>query len=251
MQPFGGRRWLIVFAADPAVLSGTQRRLPILAALAGTVISVLLSALGYALSSSRVRAVRLAERITHTLRESEIARAEAQRIAHLGDWRVSPDGRMVLLSNEMVRLLGWRSAAPTPALMSLIDPADRAKLAARANRTLRTGAPFQFECRYRSSRGRRGWLHLIGHAYGAPDQRALRGTALEITQRKSAERAQQQEHAITLQLATATGELMAREFGTTLGTEAKPAYCAITPGMEAKPVYCAVPSTRIAHQLIR
>lgn len=207
VQPFGGRRWLIVFAADPAVLSGTQRRLPILAALAGTVISILLSALGYALSSSRVRAVRLAERITHTLRESEIARAEAQRIAHLGDWRISPDGKMVLLSNEMVRLLGWRSAAPTPAaLMSLIDPADRAKLAACANRTLRTGAPFQFECRYRSSRGRRGWLHLIGHAYGAPDQRALRGTALEITQRKSAERAQQQEHAITLQLATATSE---------------------------------------------
>ncbi|SDH39310.1 PAS domain S-box-containing protein/diguanylate cyclase (GGDEF) domain-containing protein [Paraburkholderia phenazinium] len=207
VQLFGGRRWLIVFAADPAVLSGTQRRLPIFAAIAGTVISVLLSSLGYALSSSRVRAVRLAERITHTLRASEIARAEAQRIAHLGDWQISPDGKMVLLSNEMIRLLGWRRGAPTPAaLMNLIDPADRAKLAACANRTLRTGAPFQIECRYRSSRGRRGWLHLIGHAYGSPDQRALRGTALEITQRKSAERAQQQEHAITLQLATATSE---------------------------------------------
>lgn len=207
VQPFGGRRWLIVFAADPATLSGSQRHLPVLAAVTGTLISVLLGALGYALSSSRVRAVRLAERITHTLRESEIARAEAQRIAHLGDWRVSPDGGVVLLSNEMARLLGWRHGTPTlKALMGVIEPEDRAALVAQAKKTLRAGTPFQLECRYRSTRGRRGWLHLIGHAYGAPEQRALRGTAMEITQRKSAERAQQQEHAVTLQLATATSE---------------------------------------------
>lgn len=53
-------------------------------------------------------------------------------------------------------------------------------------------------------------------------------------------------------LAAATGELMAQEFGTaskadepaycaiTPGLEAKPAYCAITPGAEAKPAYCAI-----------
>jgi diguanylate cyclase (GGDEF)-like protein len=207
VQPFGGRRWLIVFAADPATLSGSQRRLPVFVGVAGTVISVLLGGLGYALSSSRVRALRLAERITHTLRESEIACAEAQRIAHLGDWRVSPDGVTVLLSKEMARLLGWRSGTPTvTALIGVIEPADRAALVAHAKKTLRTGAPFQLECRYRSTRGRRGWLHLIGRAYGPPDQRALRGTALEITQRKSAERVRQQEHAITSQLATATSE---------------------------------------------
>lgn len=207
VQPFGGRRWLIVFAADPAALSGSQRRLPVFAAVTGTLISVLLGGLGYALSNSRVRAVRLAERITHTLRESEIARAEAQRIAHLGDWRVSPDGELVLLSNEMARLIGSRDGTlPLAALMDVIEPMDRAALVAHGNRTLRTGTPFQLECRYRSTRGRRGWLHLIGHAYGPPEERALRGTALEITQRKSAERAQQQEHAITLQLATATSE---------------------------------------------
>jgi diguanylate cyclase (GGDEF)-like protein len=207
LQPFGGRRWLIVFTADPAALSGAQRHLPLFAVGAGTVISLLLSALGYALSSSRVRAVVLAERITHTLRESEIARAEAQRISHLGDWRLRPGGEAVLLSSEMARLIGWRAGTPTlKELVRMIEPADRAMLAAHARKTLRTSTPFQLECRYRSRRGRRGWLHLIGHAYGPPQQRALRGTALEITQRKSVERAQQQEHAITLQLATATSE---------------------------------------------
>lgn len=41
-----------------------------------------------------------------------------------------------------------------------------------------------------------------------------------------------------IELAAATGELMAREFGTAAAE--KPAYCAITPGVEAKPAYCAV-----------
>jgi hypothetical protein len=70
------------------------------------------------------------------------------------------------------------------------------------------------------------------------------------------------------ELATATGELMAREFGTasadsgvycaisvgaepaycaiTLGAGAEPVYCAITLGVEAEPAYCAVTSTRMA-----
>jgi diguanylate cyclase (GGDEF)-like protein len=207
VQPFGGRRWLIAFAADPTVLGGTQRYLPQLAALAGTLISALMAGLAWALSTSRVRAVALARRITYTLRESERARAEAQRIAHLGDWQVSADGRTVQLSNEMARLTGWPGGASTPdALMTTLQPPERAKLVALAKRTLRTGTPFQFECRYRSRRGRRGWLHLIGHAYGPPEARALRGTALEVTERRLAMRAQQLEHAFTLQLATATSE---------------------------------------------
>ena len=47
-----------------------------------------------------------------------------------------------------------------------------------------------------------------------------------------------------IELAAATGELMAREFGTAAAE--KPAYCAITPGAEAKPAYCAITPTRTA-----
>ncbi len=72
---------------------------------------------------------------------------------------------------------------------------------------LKDRLPFEFECPYRSRRGRRGWLHLIGHAHGAQDGAVLRGTAQNISQRKSAEQAQAQEHQITLHLATATSEI--------------------------------------------
>ncbi|MGV2287915.1 EAL domain-containing protein [Trinickia sp. YCB016] len=208
VQSFGGRRWLIVFDADPMALSGPQRFLPGLAFLVGAIITMLLSGLAYALSTSRVRAVKLANQITHTLRESEKARAEAQRIAHLGDWRVDLDRRVIHLSNEMARLIGWHSGKPTlTALMRAIEPADRLALIERVKHTLQTRAAFEFECRYRSKRGRRGWLRMIGYAYGSNDQRMLRGTALEITKQKSAERVRELEHAITLQLATATNEV--------------------------------------------
>ncbi|HLX01060.1 MAG TPA: CHASE domain-containing protein, partial [Trinickia sp.] len=208
VQSFGGRRWLIVFDADPMALSGPQRYLPGLAFLVGAIITMLLSGLAYALSTSRVRAVKLANQITHTLRESEMARAEAQRIAHLGDWRVDLDRRVIHLSNEMARLIGWRRGKPTlTALMRAIEPADRLALIERVKHTLQSRAAFEFECRYRSKRGRRGWLRMIGYAYGSNDQRMLRGTALEITKQKSAERVRELEHAITLQLATATNEV--------------------------------------------
>jgi diguanylate cyclase (GGDEF)-like protein len=71
---------------------------------------------------------------------------------------------------------------------------------------MRTRDAFEIECRYRSRRGRRGWLRVIGHAYGAADARTLRGTALEITKQKSIERARDLEHAFTLYLATAGNE---------------------------------------------
>jgi diguanylate cyclase (GGDEF)-like protein len=206
-QPFAGRRWVIDFSADPAALSGTQRVLPDLALASGLLISALLAGLAYALSSSRSRAVKLADKITYDLRESEAARAEAQRIAHLGDWRVNLDESEAHLSKEMARLLGTReSAHALKAVLRAVDAPDRRMVLDQAKTTLTTRRAFEIECRYRSAHGRRGWLRVIGHAYGAPGSRTLRGTALEITKQKSIERARDLEHAFTLYLATAGNE---------------------------------------------
>ena len=207
VQPFAGRRWVVDFSADMAALSGTQHVLPDMALLSGLVISALLAGLAYALSTSRARAVKLADKITYDLRESEAARAEAQRIAHLGDWRVSIDAGDADLSKELARLLGSRQ--PTHRIKTLlraIEAPDRRMLLEQARLTLTTRRAFELECRYRSRLGRRGWLRVIGHAYGVPGARTLRGTALEITKQKSIERARELEHAFTLYLATAGNE---------------------------------------------
>lgn len=206
-QAFAGRRWLIVFSADRATLMGAQHFLPDTALVSGLLISALLAALAYALSSARTRALMLADEITFDLRESERARAEAQRIAHLGDWRVAIDTGGTQLSDEMTRLIGWRGIPPTlRRLVRAVDRADRRALFAQVKRGFETNAPFEVECRYRSRRGRRGWMRIIAHASGAPGGRVMRGTALEITKQKSVELVRELEHAFTLQLAAATNE---------------------------------------------
>lgn len=206
-QPFVGRRWVIAFSANPAALSGTQRVLPDVVFVAGVMISVLLAGLAYALSSSRSRAVDLAEQMTFDLRESEAARAEAQRIAHLGDWRVSLGSGSVQMSKEMSRLLGsHQPALSLRALLRAIDSRDRGALLREAMRAMTMHDAFELECRYRSRRGRHGWLRVIGHGFGTSYDRALRGTVLEITKQKSIERARDLEHAFTLYLATAGNE---------------------------------------------
>ena len=203
---FAGRRWLIVFSADVPTLIGPQRFLPVLALISGLVISILLSVLAYSLSSARARALKLADAITADLRESEAARAEAQHIARLGDWRMNFDEHTLHLSKEMARLIGCHGRPTLGAFVRAIEPADRDELLARLRNTLATRGPFELECRYRSSRGRRGWLRMIGRACGPAGARQLRGTAHEITRQKSIDRVRELEHAFTLQLATATSE---------------------------------------------
>ena len=203
---FAGRRWRIVFAADVPALTGPQRFLPVLALVSGLVISALLSVLAYSLSSGRARAIKLADAITADLRESEAARAEAQHIARLGDWCINFDDHTVHLSKEMARLIGCRGRPTLGGFLRAIDPADRDALVTRFRKALAAREPFELECRYRSSRGRRGWLRVIGRACGPAGARQLRGTAHEITKQKSIDLARELEHAFTLQLATATNE---------------------------------------------
>ncbi len=124
VRDFGGRRWVIAFAADAKAISGPQRYLPALVVISGVIISVLLSWLAYALSSSRARAVAVAEQMTYNLRESQAALAEAQQIARLGDWRIDLEKDSAHFSREMARLLGWRGDNPTPeTLFEAIDAA--------------------------------------------------------------------------------------------------------------------------------
>jgi diguanylate cyclase (GGDEF)-like protein len=203
---FAGRRWVIVVSADAPALIGSQRFMPQLALVSGLVISILLSVLAHALSSARARAVKLAEAITADLRESEAAREKAQHIARLGDWRVDFDDHTTHLSKEMARLIGCHGKPTLVGFVRAIEPADRHALLARLRNTLETREPFEFECRYRSPRGRRGWLRMIGRACGPAGTRQLRGTAHEITRQKSIDRVRELEHAFTLQLATATNE---------------------------------------------
>ncbi|MCW3004142.1 MAG: hypothetical protein JWQ20_3440 [Conexibacter sp.] len=66
-----GRRWAISFTRPSSTLSPGERLVPWVVAIAGILVSLLAAALLGALSSSRARAVRLAEQMTGELRERE------------------------------------------------------------------------------------------------------------------------------------------------------------------------------------
>lgn len=204
-HPFGGRRWLIVFTADARAISGPQRYLGSLVLGAGLVITLLLTGLAYALSSSRSRALAVADRMTQSLRDSRAALAQAQRIARVGNWQIDFDHDTAGFSGEMARLLGVPAATRAPAaLLDAIDPACRDVLVQRMEAALAERGSFELECPYRSARGRKGWLHILGRAHGSAASRTLQGTAQDVTQRKSAEHARAHEHRIALLLSTAS-----------------------------------------------
>jgi hypothetical protein len=80
--------------------------------------------------------------------------------------------------------------------------------------------------------------HILDTQRYAPDCERIFGYVLHHNPYVGIDGAE--DEARLFELAGATSELMAREFGTALGVEAKAAYCAITPGAEAKPAYCAI-----------
>lgn len=202
--PFGGRRWVIDYRAEAQALKGSDRYIPDFVLGSGLAIGGLLSLLTYALANSRARAIVLANQMTHSLRESEVALAEAQRIAHLGSWSYDPREGAVLWSDELARLLSKpKGKATLENFLDSMDPVDQAPLRARIDAALRETQGFEMECRYHAINGRTGWLHLIGRPSASGLPPLLRGTAMEITQRKLAEQSHQLEHTVTLQLATA------------------------------------------------
>jgi light-regulated signal transduction histidine kinase (bacteriophytochrome) len=82
-----GRRWAVVYAHDGDLLPAGERLVPWIIGMAGLLVSLLAAALLRALTTSRARAVRLAERMTVELREREAdlqrSNAELEHFAYL------------------------------------------------------------------------------------------------------------------------------------------------------------------------
>ena len=72
--PVAGRTWTILFTATPTFDSETPERLAIVVFLSGTLVSLLLGGITWALASSRERAIVLAADMTAELREADRAK---------------------------------------------------------------------------------------------------------------------------------------------------------------------------------
>ena len=176
--------------------------------LGGLVTSALLAGLVAALSGVQRRALTLAEEMTHQLRQSETSLAEAQHMAQLGNWSYDFERRRVECSDEASHLIGFSPAGAAPSYgrcLRRVHQADRRGFQMLVGAAAREGQGFETELRMTGGDGEIRWLRLIGlpMVNESAQVRLVRGTVMDVTERKRAELRRSLEHEVTRQLAEA------------------------------------------------
>ncbi|MEQ1882660.1 MAG: EAL domain-containing protein, partial [Burkholderiales bacterium] len=143
----------------------------------------------------------LAYRIRYMLRSASIldqlahqqeSLAEAQRIAHLGNWEWDIKKGVVYWSQEMYRILDYQSGitpASFAAFSERLAPNERTRASDELRRFVRFGEAIDSVCRVVLPDGSTRHVHLLGTTRKTAGNRArlIAGTIQDITDRKKAE----------------------------------------------------------------
>mgnify|MGYP001028545220 CR=1 FL=1 len=143
--------------------------------------------------AGHLRDIDAEQRAKLALRQSEMRMAEAQRVAHFGDWLLDIRSGELQWSEQTRVLLGVTpQVRPSPQLLlRLVHPEDRQRLRRLRRRVMAGECDYDIEYRIRSDDGDIRWLHSIARAEYDAEGRLLRliGVLQEITQRRSTEHA--------------------------------------------------------------
>ena len=127
------------------------------------------------------------------LGERQARLEEAQHLAHLGNWAYDPDAVRSKWSDETFRIFGLEPEAEVPSyerFCELIHAEDLALLEAAQTRSFRDGGGFALELRVLRPGGAQAWVQVSGARFtDAAGRAVLRGTMLDITERKHSEAA--------------------------------------------------------------
>ena len=187
----GGRIWHIHFSAPKrSSVEPVDLMMPWVVLLGGFTSTLLLAGLFYSLASSRSRAVVMANDITKDLRQSEASLAEAQRMAHLGNWSFEPAARTMKWSAETCRIFGIEPVATGVAFESFVQrvhPEDRALVEQTVMSAIAGRHQRETEHRIVAADGSIRWVHTIVQATSRRAGEPVPGTIMDITDRKIAE----------------------------------------------------------------
>jgi PAS domain S-box-containing protein len=127
------------------------------------------------------------------LEERQARLKEAQRLAHLGHWAFDPNQQYSDWSEETFRILGLDPARGVPdgeTFRSLIYPEDLPSMDAAIARGLGSEGRFELDHRIVKQDGSIAWIHASGVKFTGPAGKpVLRGTIMDITDRKQSEAA--------------------------------------------------------------
>jgi PAS domain S-box-containing protein len=185
--PFGSRIWDIEFIADKSLLlKESDRSLPTLVLIVGLLTTGLLYGFYYFLISSKERAVELANEMTKDLRRSEAHLAEAQQMANLGSWQLDPSSQTMEWSLETFRIFGH---PPTTALsfndfLQHVHEEDRQTVKDGMEQAIVSSAEFDYEHRIVRQDGTIRWVQTLCRPVKNDRRKKVRGTIMDITERK-------------------------------------------------------------------
>jgi PAS domain S-box-containing protein len=184
----GPRVWEVEFSArKSAMVSGIDAHLPGLVLLLGLLASTLLFGVYYSLMTARRRAVEMARDMTKDLRNSEASLAEAQHMAHLGSWVVDPTKGTMGWTAETYRIFGMDRFSDKPEyndFLRRIHESDRERVRTGLEHCMATGEEFDIEHRILQRDGTVRWVHTISRLGHNERDKVLRGTIMDITERK-------------------------------------------------------------------
>jgi PAS domain S-box-containing protein len=186
----GQRIWEIEFAADRSTLvHGFDAYLPWLVLIGGLIGSILLYSIYYSMMTARRRAMELARTMTKGLRNSEASLAEAQHMARLGSWVLEPGNGQMSWSAQTFRIFGMEFNVEELLyhdFLLRIHADDRQRLSEGLDRTLFSGEEFSMEHRIIQCDGTLRWVQTMSRLGRAGLEPLLRGTIMDITERKNA-----------------------------------------------------------------
>lgn len=103
---FGGRTWRVTYASRDMFIPAMEREQPNRVLWVGGLISLLLMVMVWSLLSGKLRAIRLAQSMTRSLRENEGKLRALVAQAPLGIFSVDRDGTLIDCNDKAVELLG-------------------------------------------------------------------------------------------------------------------------------------------------
>ena len=189
-----GQEWTLRVSTLAAFDAASSRQLPWWLLLGGSLLSALIAAAVRALTSSRSRAIHLAERMTNNLRRSE---AESRRLALVASHTTnavilaSADGKIEWVNEGFTRITGYN----LPEVIGrkpgsfLQGPGTDKTMIDAMGRAVRAGELFKGEIQNYGKSGQAYWLEIEIQPLRAPDGSLTGFMAIEldITARKRAQ----------------------------------------------------------------
>jgi PAS domain S-box-containing protein len=187
-----GRKWEVEFSAPAlAEVSHLDRSLPALVLIGGLLLTLLLFGVVYTLSTSRSRAIAMADEITKDLRDNEAVLAEAQHMAQLGSWTLDPATGAMTCSEEVYRILGLQEKPTLETFSEALqfiyaEDRERAEKALRIAASSGHGSDTMHRILRRNGATR--WVRTIIKPARLNSHAKVLGVIMDITERRLADR---------------------------------------------------------------